>query len=320
MIDRLQLPRSMRASNVLWMVVVVLIAALILVFRNEIGEWITGDRGAAISSAPTTFYTCPMDPSVESNHPDTCPICGMALTPVTQQERSSGVVRVASKARPLIGLDVAPVQNQTLWKRIIGSGVITEPAARRMPLAVRVYRGDATTAQRGEPVVVTTRDVPLIEFNGTVVETAAAATGPLRVVIDDPEQLLRPGMFAELKIEVELPPRLTIPATAVMYAGKRRLVFVERISGVFEPRTPELGGTADGFVEVVSGLDENEQVAVSGTFLLAAESRIRSDGTLWGERPPARPAAAPANPSPAPANPPPVPVKPDTSPTPNRRP
>jgi hypothetical protein len=230
----------------------------------------------------------------------------MALTPVTQQERSSGVVRVASKARPLIGLDVAPVQNQTLWKRIVGSGVITQPAARRMPLAVRVYRGDATTAQVGEPVVVTTRDVPLIEFNGTVVEPAADATGPLRVVIDDPEQLLRPGMFAELKIEVELPPRLTVPATAVMYAGKRRLVFVERSSGVFEPRTPELGRTADGLVEVVSGLDENEQVAVSGTFLLAAESRIRSDGTLWGERPPAKPAAAPAKPAAAPANPPPA--------------
>lgn len=313
MIDRLQVPRSKRASNVLWMVMVVLIAALVLVFRYEIGEWLTGDHGAAISSAPTTFYTCPMDPSVEFDHPDTCPICGMALTPVTQQERRSGVVRVASKARPLIGLDVAPVQNQTLWKRIVGSGVITEPAARRMPLAVRVYRGDATTAQNGEPVVVTTRDVPLIEFHGTVVESAADATGPLRVVIDDPEQLLRPGMFAELKIEVELPPRLAVPAAAVMYAGKRRLVFVERSSGVFEPRTPELGRTADGLVEIISGLDENEQVAVSGTFLLAAESRIRSDGTLWGERPPAKPA-------PATANPPPTPVKPDTHPTPNRRP
>jgi Cu(I)/Ag(I) efflux system membrane fusion protein len=82
----------------------------------------------------------------------------------------------------------------------------------------------------------------------------------------------------------------------VLYAGKRRLVFVERSKGVFEPRTPELGVSSDGLVEVVRGLDEGDQVVVSGTFLLAAESRIRSDGALWSERPEPAPPAAPKRP------------------------
>jgi hypothetical protein len=295
-INRPQLSRSKRASKVWLMVVVALAAALVFVFRGELGAWIAGDRGAAMSSAPSTFYTCSMDPSVESDHPGTCPICGMALTPVTQQERNSGIVRVAAKARPLIGLEVTPVQNRTLWKRIVGSGVVMEPAARRAAISVRVYRGDATEARSGEPVVVTTRDIPLMQFNGTVVEPVTDASRPLQVVVDNPEQLLRPGMLVEVKVEVELAPRLAVPSTAVLYAGKRRLVFVERSSGVFEPRTPELGMTSDGLVEIVRGLDEGAQVAVSGTFLLAAESRIRSDGTLWGERPPP---AKPAKPAPA---------------------
>jgi hypothetical protein len=280
--------------------VVALAAALVLVYRSELGEWIAGDHGAAMSSAPTTFYTCSMDPSVESDHPGMCPICGMALTPVTQQERSSGIVRVAAKARPLIGLDVAPVQKRTLWKRIVGSGAVAEPAARRASIAVRVYRGDATTARSGEPVIVTARDVPLMQFNGTVVEPVADASMPLQVVVDNPELLLRPGMLVEVKLEVELAPRLAVPSTAVLYAGKRRLVFVERSSGVFEPRTPELGMSSDGLVEIVRGLDEGDRVVVSGTFPLAAESRIRSAGTLWGERPepvPAKP--VPAKPTPA---------------------
>jgi Cu(I)/Ag(I) efflux system membrane fusion protein len=120
----------------------------------------------------------------------------------------------------------------------------------------------------------------------------------LRVVVDNPAQLLRPGMLVEVKLEVELAPRLTVPTSAVLYAGKRRLVFVERSKGVFEPRTPELGVSSDGLVEVVRGLDEGDQVVVAGTFLLAAESRIRSDGTLWGERP----EPAPIKRSPPPPN------------------
>jgi hypothetical protein len=298
MIDRLQ-QKSSRAGKVA-MVVVALAAVVVLVFHGELGGWIAGDHGAAMSRAPTTFYTCSMDPSVESDHPGTCPICGMALTPVTQQERSSGIVRVAAKARALIGLDVALVQKRTLRRHIVASGAVVEPApaAGRAAIAARVYRGDASEARRGEPVTVTTWDIPLMQFEGTVVEPAADASGTLKVVVDNPEQLLRPGMLVEVKLEVELAPRLAVPSTAVLYAGKRRLVFVERSKGVFEPRTPELGMSSDGLVEIVRGLDEGDQVAISGTFLLGAESRIRSDGTLWGERPEPAPRKSPPKPAP----------------------
>lgn len=299
MIDRLQ-QRPSRAG-VVAMMVVALAAVAVLVFREEIGGWIAGDHGAAISRAPTTFYTCSMDPSVESDHAGTCPICGMALTPVTQQERSSGIVRVAAKARALIGLDIARVEKRTMWKRIVATGEV-EPAraGNRAAVAARVYRGDPAEAHSGDPVVATARDIPLQQFPGRIVEPTADAQGTLRLAIDDPEQLLQPGMLVDVKLEVELAPRLTVPSTAVLYAGKRRVVFVEQSRGIFAPRTPTLGLSSDGLLEVVSGLQEGDPVAVTGTFLLAAESRIRSDGTLWGERP----EPAPARPAPPPPPPP----------------
>jgi len=284
MIDRLQLPRSKRPGKAV-MVVGALAAAFI--FRGELGNWIGGDPSAAMSSAPATFYTCPMDPSVESDHPSACPICGMALTPVTQEERKLGLVRVAAKSRKLIGLEVAPVEKRTLRRRVVASGAVVEPAPALYQVAIeaRIYRGDASALRRGEPVVVTARDVPLIQFSGAV--ASASATGPraLRVVVENPEQLLRVGMAVEVTVDAELAPRLAVPSSAVLYAGKRRLVFVERSSGVFEPRTPALGMSSDGLVEIVGGLSEGERVAVSGTFLLAAENRIRSDGALWADPP-----------------------------------
>src|SRR5690348_13737783 len=75
------------------------LAVIVVVYHGELARWIAGDRDATgIADEPAAFYTCPMDPSVESDHPGACPICGMALTPVTQEDRASGVVRIAAAA------------------------------------------------------------------------------------------------------------------------------------------------------------------------------------------------------------------------------
>jgi hypothetical protein len=34
------------------------------------------------SGQTVAYYTCPMHPSVKSDNPDACPVCGMALQPV----------------------------------------------------------------------------------------------------------------------------------------------------------------------------------------------------------------------------------------------
>jgi Cu(I)/Ag(I) efflux system membrane fusion protein len=108
-------------------------------------------------------------------------------------------------------------------------------------------------------------------------------------------------MRVAAQLEVPLSPRLVVPAEAVVYAGPRRIVFVEHGTGRFEPRTPKLGITAAGLVEVLDGLAAGEPVVVKGTFLLAAENRLRSDGSLWGDL--AKPAAIKrAAPAPAPAS------------------
>jgi Heavy metal binding domain len=283
------------------------LAGLVVLYHGELAGWIAGDRNATgRGGEPVAFYTCPMDPSVESDHPGPCPICGMALTPVSREDRTSGVVRVAAAARVRLGVIVAPVETRPLFRRVVAAGdVVASPpaAADRRAIAVRVYRGDAREVQPGQPVEVSVPELPLQTFTGTVEPPRPAdAPGELRLVVDDPGHALHPGMRVEAQLVVQLPPRLVVPAEAVVYAGPRRIVFVEHGSGRFEPRTPKLGVTATGLVEVLEGLAADEQVVVKGTFLLAAESRLRSDGSLWGDlsRPApikrAAPKAAPAPP------------------------
>jgi multidrug efflux pump subunit AcrA (membrane-fusion protein) len=247
-----------------------------------------------------------MDPSVESDHPGPCPICGMALTPVSKEDRTSGVVRVAAAARARLGVVVAPVETRPLIKRVVAAGeVVASPpaAADRASIDARVYRGDAREVQPGQPVEASAPELPLMTFTGTVEPPRPTdAPGELRLVVDDPGHALHPGMRVEAQLEVPLSPRLVVPAEAVLYAGPRRIVFVEHGTGRFEPRTPKLGVTAAGLVEVLDGLAAGEPVVVKGTFLLAAENRLRSDGSLWGDL--AKPAPIKRTaPAPAPATP-----------------
>lgn len=99
----------------------------------------------------------------------------------------------------------------------------------------------------------------------------------VRLVFENPDLILKPDMFATVKIYTHAASNsLAIPSEAVIYSGKRKIVFVAKGEGKFEPREISIGAESeDGYVQVISGLFDNEEVVVSGQFLLDSESRTR---------------------------------------------
>lgn len=67
---------------------------------------------------------------------------------------------------------------------------------------------------------------------------------------------------------------LTVPESAVIDTGRRKIVYVEAEPGVFEGREVVLGPATGGRYPVIDGLIPGEKVAASGAFLIDAESRI----------------------------------------------
>jgi multidrug efflux pump subunit AcrA (membrane-fusion protein)/YHS domain-containing protein len=104
----------------------------------------------------------------------------------------------------------------------------------------------------------------------------ASRTLKVRLELDNPGYALKPGMFVDVEFPVTLPPAVTIPSEAVVDSGVRRTVFVDRGDGYFEPRRVETGWRMGDRVQIVSGLQPGEQIAISGTFLLDSESRMRN--------------------------------------------
>ncbi len=75
--------------------------------------------------------------------------------------------------------------------------------------------------------------------------------------------------------------RLMVPEEAVLYAGPRRLVFVDLGDGRLSPQEIEIGVKSGDYYEVLSGLEAGDIVVTSGNFLVAAESRLKSATKQW---------------------------------------
>ncbi len=125
----------------------------------------------------------------------------------------------------------------------------------------------------GQPVEVTVQAYPGRRFLGRIhaispgIEEATRSVR-VRALLDNPERLLRPGMFAD--VDTLLPQRddvLTLPERAVTYNPYGDSVFViEEANGQRTVRLVQIvtGEVRDGRVEVLSGLESGMEVVSDG--------------------------------------------------------
>lgn len=88
---------------------------------------------------------------------------------------------------------------------------------------------------------------------------------------------------------------LAVPASAVLDSGTRRIVYVEKSRGLYEPREVVVGQRAGPWYPVLSGLAEGERVASRGGFLIDSQFQITGHPSLFysdGLVSPPQPAAA----------------------------
>lgn len=102
-------------------------------------------------------------------------------------------------------------------------------------------------------------------------------TATARLVLQNPDGNLRPGMFVDVRLSAQLADSaVLVPEIAVLRSGERNTVFLANTDGTFEPREIKLGlRSHDGHYEVLAGLAEGERIVTSGQFMLDSESQLR---------------------------------------------
>ncbi|MFU0446371.1 efflux RND transporter periplasmic adaptor subunit [Pseudocitrobacter faecalis] len=143
-----------------------------------------------------------------------------------------------------------------------------------------------TQAQRlipGSDVVASADGWPGEPFHGKVSEVlpqmeTSTRTLKARIVLDNPQHKLKPGMFLTVRLQDESaqPPVLAIPEEALIATGSENRVIVATGDGHFAPVRVTTGVTANGWTEVKEGLKEGDKVVTSGQFLIDSEASLRS--------------------------------------------
>jgi len=104
----------------------------------------------------------------------------------------------------------------------------------------------------------------------------------VRLNMDNPGVMLKPDMYADVEFRVNVPSKLTVPADAVLNAGERKTVFVDRGNGYFEPRQVKTGEREGDRIQILSGLSGGERIVTSGNFLIDSESQMKAAASGMG--------------------------------------
>ncbi|MCM2447248.1 efflux RND transporter periplasmic adaptor subunit [Rahnella sp. CG8] len=140
----------------------------------------------------------------------------------------------------------------------------------------------ASQIQIGGKITASADSQPGEVFHGTVSELlpdvdAVSRTLKARVVIDNPQEKLRPGMYLNLSPDVSAQTAvLAIAQEALIQTGSRNTVLLDDGNGHFTPQKVTIGVTRDGWTQVLSGLEEGQSVVTSGQFLIDSEASLRS--------------------------------------------
>ena len=88
---------------------------------------------------------------------------------------------------------------------------------------------------------------------------------------------LKPSMFANITIDGEdLGRKPVVPENAIIRSGLKDVVIISLGDGKFKPQQVQLGGYADGYYQVLSGLSEGNTIVTSAQFLIDSESNLKA--------------------------------------------
>lgn len=164
-----------------------------------------------------------------------------------------------------------------------GTTMMSIGSLERVWINAEVFERQASEISIGSPVDMQLEYLPGKEWKGSVdyiYPTLDAKTRTLKVRLkfENKEELLKPGMFAQVIIHGKYPPKtLTIPREALIRTGSSNRVVLALGEGKFKSINVKMGRSNDEFVEILGGLNEGEKVVTSAQFLLDSESSKTSD-------------------------------------------
>lgn len=213
------------------------------------------------------------------------------------QVTDSEIKRLENSGQVSQTVTIRAPQSGVLDQLMIREGMYVKPGMEMMSIGQlehiwvigEVFERQAMNVAEGDEVIMTLDYVPGRQWSGSVdyiypsLNTKTRTT-QVRVHFDNPDGYLRPGMFAQLEIATEPSEQaLLIPREALIRTGTQNRVVVVLGEGQYKSIEVEVGQVADDVVEILSGLNEGDEIVSSAQFLIDSESSKSSDFKRMGQ-------------------------------------
>ncbi|SDD90481.1 membrane fusion protein, Cu(I)/Ag(I) efflux system [Pricia antarctica] len=152
------------------------------------------------------------------------------------------------------------------------------------------YENQISSLKEGQEIKVTTNAYPNEEFTAKVsfvdpLLNSSTRTVMVRAVLNNKNDLLKPGMFVEGTIagaQTQMEDAVVIPASAVMWTGERSVVYVKTNPDepVFEMREVTLGNSNGGTFTILNGLESGDEIVTNGTFTVDAAAQLQGKKSM----------------------------------------
>lgn len=195
-------------------------------------------------------------------------------------ERAEALVRASELRLRQMGLSESQIQEVAQEAQQPTNLLVGGPGGTVWVYA-QIYEYEIGLVKPGQSAEMTTPAYPGRKFRGTIraidpILSAETRSLKVRIEVPNPDGLLKLEMYVDTTIRADFGRKLALPEDALVDTGERKLTFVDLGSGRLEPREVHVGREADGYYEILSGVQEGEKVVTSANFLIDSESRLKS--------------------------------------------
>jgi Cu(I)/Ag(I) efflux system membrane fusion protein len=199
---------------------------------------------------------------------------------ITELERSGKVLKTLPFHAPLGGTVIE--KTAVAGMRVMpGEVLYTIADLSKVWVVADIYEYELPSIRVGQTARVGLSYAPQTVFTGRIdfiypTVDAETRTAKVRFELDNPDELLKPGMYANVELIVPLGVRLAVSKDAVLESGERQIIFIHRGGGQLEWHNVKIGLRSGDWVEILEGLKEGEHIVTSANFLLDSESQLKA--------------------------------------------
>jgi Cu(I)/Ag(I) efflux system membrane fusion protein len=198
------------------------------------------------------------------------------------------IKKIEESGKPIRTLTLYSPVNGFITQKMAVSGMKVMPGEKLFDVAdlssiwviADIYEYELPLIKVGNRALITLNYLPGRELPSQIDYiypsiSAETRTVKIRLKLNNPGYQLKPQMFANVELKINMGKKLMIPESAVIDTGKGMVAYVDLGNDAFEPREIKAGLRSDGYIEVLRGLKEGEKVVSAANFLVDSEAQLK---------------------------------------------